>query len=672
MASAPTRTRTPSRRPPRAVAEGAPEPYRPRPLVARRMAIVGAVALAAFAVLLLRLWALQVLAAPQYLRTAQNNQLRTLRLDAPRGPVLDRNGKVLVTNTAGTAVEIWPADLPKTWPEARDELRRLGRVVELPSQQIWKLIARHKGDPLTPVVIRESIRRDQYSYLLEHRDEFPGVNVGQRYLRRYPYQSLLAQVLGHVGEASEEQLRSLKRQGYQLGDQIGQSGVEGAYDTYLRGRDGLATLRVDARGRPKTGLEPELAPRPGNAVRLTIDIELQRAAERALGYGISLAHADKRWNANGGAIVALDPKDGAVLALASNPTYMPSLYSGRSPRKKLAPLLDQAVAKRENYPGINRAVQGIFPPGSVFKPVTALAAMQTHVLEPWSLYPCTPSYESHGQTFENWTPSYDRGMNLVEALATSCDTYFYGIGERFYELPKSAGHPLQTWASRFGIGEPTGIDVGPEASGLLPTPEWRQQAFRTEIDRLWKPGDSIQLAIGQKDIAVTPLQMARLYALIANGGYLVTPHVALDVEQAGAPAAVGQEAGPKVLRSFGAKPPRQTGVDPAALDVVRRGLFAATHSVEGTSSGVFGSFPVPIAGKTGTADKIENLPGYPPGHTEAQSWWCGYGPYGKPELVVCALIENGGHGGVAAAPAALKVFEQYFHKTAKVVPHASD
>jgi penicillin-binding protein 2 len=672
LASAPTRERPGPRRPPPPRDEGV-EPYRPRQQRTLRFAVLGAVALAAFSVLFLRLWALQVLSGPQYLATAQDNQLRTLRLEAPRGPILDRDGHVVVTNVAGNAVEIWPADLPKTWPEARDELRRLSKVVDVPSQDLWKLISQHKGDPLTPVLVRRSIRSDQYTYLLEHQDEFPGVHVAQRYLRSYPYQSLLAQALGHVGEANAAQLRELKRQGYKLGDEIGQSGVEGAYDSYLRGRDGVATLRVDARGRPKGGLEPQVAPEPGNALRLTIDIGLQRAAERALTYGIGLAHDDKRWNADGGAIVALDPRDGAVLALASNPTFMPSVYTGRATRKKLAPLLSDDAAKKANFPGLDKAIAGRYPPGSVFKPITAIAAMQAHVLEPWSLLPCTPDYVAYKQTFDNWTDAYDRGMNLVEALATSCDTYFYRIGDEIWQLGENAGHPLQEWAAKLGIGKVTGIDIGGEDPGLLPTPEWRKRTFKTAIDRLWKPGDSIQLAIGQKDITVTPLQMARAYAAIANGGKLVTPHVVMDVEQPGSASDVGGEAGPKVLRSFGAKPPRPTGIDPDALKVVRQGLFAATHSPEGTGYGVFGHFSVPIAGKTGTADKIQPLPGYPPGHTEAQAWWCGYGPYGKPELVVCALIENGGHGGVAAAPAALKVFEQYFHKTAGApIPHASD
>ena len=220
--------------------------------------------------------------------------------------------------------------------------------------------------------------------------------------------------------------------------------------------------------------------------------------------------------------------------MASSPTYKPSVFVGRTNQKKLAPLLDPKTAKADNYPGLNRVTEGLYPPGSTFKPVTALAAMQERLISPFQTIPCTPSFEVHGQVFKNWDPYVNQPMTLPQAIGASCDTYFYNLGYAFYALPPDRGHPLQGWASRFGFGGPTGIDVGPEQSGLLPTPEWRQATYTAktdpghwQIDRLWKPGDSIQLAIGQKDLLVTPLQMVRFYSLIANGGKLVTPHVAL-------------------------------------------------------------------------------------------------------------------------------------------------
>ena len=651
------------------------EPYRLTPQLALRVGVLGAVALAIFAVLFLRLWALQVLAASKYRSQASENRVRTLLIEAPRGPILDRDGRTLVSNVPGTRVELWPADLPKSWPAQRRELRQLSMVTGVPVAQILKKMRDAAGDPLTPIVVQYGIHTDQIDYLAEHATEFPGVQPAESYLRTYPYQSLAAHILGYVGPISEAEYKSDKKLGYQPTDSIGQAGVEAEYDQYLRGRDGSAQLTVDSRGRPTSAVQLTTLQRPGNALRLTIDIDVQRAAEQALTYGIKLAHQNGEWAADGGAIVALDPRDGAVLALASNPTYKPSVYVSRDP-SKLAPLQNQAVAAKDNYPGIDRAIDVGYPPGSTWKPVTALAAMEEHILQPNSTLLCSPSFTvpgvtGKGQTFTNWDPFVNQWINLTTALAESCDTYFYQLGYKFYLLPPSAGHPLQNWASRFGFGQPTGIDLQGEYAGLVPTPEWRRQHFAgkpyTAIDRVWKPGYSVQLAIGQGDLLVTPLQMARFYALIANGGKLVTPYLVKDVEQP-----TGDPRAPRVLESLGGQPPTPSGVDPAALKIVQEGLFAATHSPIGTSYGVFGNFPVPIAGKTGTAQKLFKLPGYPNGVELNQSWWCGYGPTDKPTIVVCAVIENGGHGGTAAAPAALKVFEEYFHKHGTLTSHISD
>jgi penicillin-binding protein 2 len=648
------------------------EPYRLTPQLALRVAVLGFLALALFAILFLRLWALQVLSGDRYLAQANDNRVRTLPLEAPRGPILDRSGHLLVRNVSGTSLQLWPSDLPKTWPAQRAELRKLSAVTGIPTRDIVKDLSDQGNDPLTPVVVQRGLKQDQINYLYEHQSEFPGVHLDDSFLRQYPYQSLAAQVLGYVGRISPEQYKTLKHQGYLASDEIGQGGVERTYDTYLRGKDGKAQLTVDSRGRPKTGERTEVQPMPGEALRLTLDINLQRAAERALRDGIKIARggAEGRY-ADGGAIVAMDPRDGSILAMASNPTYKPSIFVGQD-QKKLAPVLDLAAGAKKNFPGLNRATDVGYPPGSTFKPVTALAAMQEHLLTPYEQLLCSPTYTAYGQQFDNWTPLIDQSMDLETALAESCDTFFYQLGDRFYRLPPNRGHPLQAWANRFGFGEPTGVDIGPETNGLIPTPEWRRSTFAASkgyglIDRIWKPGYSIQLAIGQGDVLVTPLQMARFYSLIANGGKLVTPHLGEDVEQTSSNGQPG-----RVLRRFGAQPPQPVNVDPTALQFVRGGLEEATHSPLGTSSGVFGNFPVDIAGKTGSAEKVVHVPGYPNGLKLNQSWWCGYGPYEAPTIVVCAVIENGGHGGTAAAPAALQVFERYFGKTASATIKASD
>ena len=327
-----------------------------------------------------------------------------------------------------------------------------------------------------------------------------------------------------------------------------------------------------------------------------------------------------------------------------------------------------------NYPALDRGIDAAYPPGSTWKPVTAIAAMQEHILQPFESLACTGSYTKAGHTFKNWDPFVNEAMTLTTAIAQSCDTYFYQVGYRFYGMPSRLGPRLQAWAHRFGFGQKTGIDLGPEQTGLLPTPDWRKQTYtkktdpkQWQVDSLWKPGDSIQLAIGQKDLLVTPLQMARFYALVANGGRLVTPHLAEDVEQPG-----GGRTPAIVRRRFAPPTPQRVNVDSSALEVVRAGLDEATHGAIGTSQAIFGSFPYRIAGKTGTAEKTVFLPGQTTGLNLSQSWWCGYGPTDNPTIVVCALIENGGHGGTAAAPAALKVFEQYFRTTAQTPQHASD
>jgi penicillin-binding protein 2 len=651
-ASTSTTTERPSRRLGPRSGETTVEPYRVTPKLALRAAILGGGLLAIFGALFLRLWALQVLAGQKYVNQAQANSFRTLSLPAKRGLILDRNGVPLVTNQPATAIELWPSDLPRPYGP---ELARLARVARVPMYEIVRGIQKRKasGDLVTPVTVRESSSNLMVDYLEEHASEFPGVSTGRTYLRHYPYQDLAAQVLGYVGSITQSELKRLGPT-YDLNDELGQTGVESAFDTYLRGVSGAEKLHVDNLGNPVGGVELTAVPKPGNTLRLTLNVKLQQAAEKALAYGINLAQGNGEWAARGGAIVALDPHDGSILAMASSPTYKPSVYSGRVTTKALAAQgLTQKTALAQNYPALNRAMQATYPPGSVFKPVTALAAMQAHLVSPYAYLPCTGTYQSPNdkahQVFHNWDPNINQQMDLPTALAYSCDTYFYQLGDAFWSLPKDRGQPLQHWAKMFGFGKLTGSDVGPEVPGLVPTIGWRIKHFKTAIDKLWKPGDSIHLAIGQGDLLVTPLQMARFYALIANGGNLVTPHLLLDVED--------QNGNPVPLPAT--PPPKPVGVDPAALRIVRQGLLEGTHLSFGTSYPVFGQFPVSIAGKTGTAEKVVTLPGYV--GVKNQSWWCGYGPTDDAKIVVCAVIENGGHGGTAAAPAAAQVLASFFH-----------
>ena len=629
------------------------EPWHLNQQTILRAGILAAIAIALFVTLIVRLWALQIISGNDYLRIAQNNQVRTVRLEAPRGSIIDSKDNKLVTNRLIREVRVWYAELPSAGdrPNRYTVLKRLADALNIRPHRLYREVEQRKTDPLNPVVVKEDVSRWQCDYILERADQFPGVEVASRYVRAYPMGWLAAQTLGYVGSATPDQIKNDKTGAIVSGDTIGQSGVEKAFEKYLRGTPGVASQRVDSMGRPQGELVANPEPQPGDTVRLTLDADLQSVAQKAIRDGIQAARNSQCtgcWNANGGAIVALDPNDGSILALASNPSYSPAVYSGHVTNRKLKRwgLYGKAAGEAANYPGLNRATMGLYPPGSTFKPITAIAGMQSGVLNPYQNLHCTGQIESKGQIWKNWDPNANSWINLPTALALSCDTYFYQVAQQIWSLPPDRGEPLQEWAKNFGLGEHTKVEIG-DYAGVVPTKKWQRYHYRhaREEFRTWKPGDSINLSIGQKDLQVTPLQMARLYAGIATGK-LVTPHLLASVER-----------DERVIRSGIVAAPKAIALDSQKLDIIRNGLYMATHDAIGTSSLVFSHFPVPIAGKTGTAEKYSE-------HYKSnfdQSWWCGYGPVDKPQIVVCAVIENGGHGGTAAAPAALEVFQKFFH-----------
>ena len=628
------------------------EAYRVTPKLARRVALLGALVVIGFAALLMRLWALQVLSGSHYAAQAVANQVRTVRVAAPRGPILDSTGRILVTNQPVTSIELSPSGLPKDHATRVAEIRALAHVARVSVRHVSKLIVdrRVHNDLLDPIVVRTEATRPMQTYLEERATDFPGLTLARSYIRRYPNGSVAAQLLGYDGQNT-----------HSAGEVIGLTGIESAFNTFLRGVPGEARVSVDSLGRPRSPRLLTTSPEIGQTVRLTINARLQIAAQNALGYGIQLARNQGQWAADGGAIVALNPKNGAILALASSPTYDPSVYSGRVTNRKLAAqgLVGQS-AFRMNHPAVDRAVDGTYPPGSTFKPLTAIAALEEHLIKPYAFYPCTGTYVSPDdrsqRVWHNWDRFVDQPMDLPTAIAQSCDTYFYRAANKFYELPTNRGQPIQKWARAFGFGKESGSDLGPQSAGLVPTIGWKQRMWTKandrnwRVDSIWNPGDSLNLAIGQGFLLVTPLQMARFYAAIANGGKLVTPHVLMDVEnQNGTPVPTAAPPAPRPV----------PGLNPADLKVVQQGLLEGTQDSFGTSYGVFGNFPYQIAGKTGTAQKTVHVPGYT--GEKDQSWWCGYGPATDAKIVVCAVIENGGEGGSAAAPAAERVFAKFFH-----------
>jgi penicillin-binding protein 2 len=609
----------------------------PTPSVAVRVAVLVGVGVVLVTVLLFRLWFLQILSGQQFVAQANDNRLRSVKIVAPRGSIVDRRGAVIVENRPGLAIGIRQMDVPEDQFGA--VTHRLAKLLRMSPKKLRRELDEYGGYPYDLVVVKEDVSKGVVSRILERRDLYPGVEVQRDYLRSYPQGDLAAQLLGHVGEISREQLKEPRYKGYAAGDVIGQGGVEATYDRWLRGRDGVAKLEVDAFNVPKSrdpvgGRLKE----PGDTLMLTLDARVQAKAEQALRYGIELAHRTRNWAANGGAAVALDVKTGAVLAMASYPSFDPDVWVGGLSDEEWKALSRPAA----NQPLVSKAYQGQYAAGSTFKAVDAVAALEEGVVTPSTRFYCNGRFPSSGEignaSWSCWLPGGHGSPDLDEALAVSCDVYFYNVGYAFYQRP---GTELADWAMRLGLGRATGLDIAGESEGLVPTPAWRREYFETEVDKLWKPGNSVLLSIGQGDLQVTPLQMAVVYSAIANGGRVVRPHLGRRVLSAQG----------EVVRTFKVPPRRTLDVSAGTLDAVRRGLRMAASDPSGTSAAVFAGYPVAVAGKTGTAE-VYGKGDY--------AWYASYAPYDDPKYAVVVMIEQGGHGGTAAAPAARMIYDALF------------
>lgn len=607
--------------------------------VATRLAVASVIGVALLSVLFLRLWALTILSGDQYTKRAQNNQIRRQPVEAARGKILDRKGRALVTNRPAREIVVDARDVKSLSVARRVALyNSLSLALEIPSQKISRMVEKGLDDPLNPVIIVKDVpNKFTILYLAEHRSELPGVSVQDRYVRNYVGNSVAAHILGQVGEVTAEELKS-DYSTLKPGNHVGQTGLERKYDEYLRGQDGFRAIEVDATGVPQ-GNGKGFPALPGSNLVLSIDRELQKRAEMALYEGVAQARAAGKYQADAGAAVAMDPRNGDVLALASFPNYDPNVFVTANNDREIRRLLND-----RRTPLSNRAISGLYPPGSTFKPVTGLAALAQNYVKPDTFLGCPASMTIAGTKFNNWFHESQGSMNMARALEVSCDTYFYALGLDFYN---TRGSRLQEWSETFGLGRQTGIDLPGESEGLVPTPAWRRTTF-DGWDKEWSPGHSVNLSIGQGDLLVTPLQMTALYGAIANNGMLYEPRLARSVED---------PSGRELLRL-----PHGTGkqlpINPILFKPIHDGLYRATHSSVGTSSAVFSTFTIPVSGKTGTAEK-------PPKGDMA--WYCGYGPSGAPTIVACAIIEGGGHGGDVAAPVVLKMFQQYFHATGGVV-----
>jgi len=589
-----------------------------------RYAALGVVILLVLGSLLVRLWSMQVLSGAEFSAMADDNRVRELNVDAPRGRILDRNGTPLVENRPALAVCVAPSA-----KDDEDLLYRLSTLLDIPVSEIEERVSSKRQEALAPRVVAVDVSAQVVAYLSEHEAEYPGVEIQTLAVRTHPKGTLAAHVLGYTGEVSEEQLKLPEFEGYALGDVVGKTGAEIQFESVLQGDKGYRRIEVDAAGRARRLIE-EAEPIPGSDVVLTIDADVQAVAEQALVRALEEAHDDEFPDAAAGAAVALDVKTGDVLAMASYPTYDPELFLGGIAEADWEAL----NAKDSEYPLTNRAIMAQYPTASTMKAFTGLAGLEYGVSREWAQYYCPGKWTEMGEQWPKWC--WDHGghgtISFHDGIVESCDTVFYEIGYEFY---KQGDEKLQKMFREFGFGSDTGIDLPGEVNGRVPDAQWKLEFNENYPEyQKWLPGDTVNIAIGQGDLLATPLQVAAGYAGIANGGKIVRPHVLKEVlDSSGEP-----------VRVYEPETAAEPQVSDANLAIMRRALVDVTE--EGTGESAFRGFGATVAGKTGTAQVTGK---------DDFAWFAAFAPADDPQYAVAVVVEQGGHGGAIAGPAAREI-----------------
>ena len=549
-----------------------------------------------------RLAYLQIIQGQQNRELAQNNHIRLIPKLPVRGNLLDRKGRLLAGNRLTYSVFLWPM-APKQ-PDWQKTKERLSQVLNMKPEEITQLLAKAGYNPSMRVRLARNITPAQITALAEYGNDLDGVEVDIEALRSYPNGEIAAHVLGYTGEMSNEELTKRRSEGYRLGDFVGQMGVEAAFEKPLRGEWGGQQVEVDGSGQVLRILGQKES-KPGKDVRLTLDLDVQKAAEKALGN-------------RQGAIIAMNPENGAILAMASRPTFDPNIFS-----KRISPETWENI-QRKDHPFVNRAIRG-FPPASTFKIITTTAAIESGKFSENIRLQTYPSLTIAGRKFGEWNHAGFGVLGFAGALKWSSDTFFYQIAQ---EIGRET---LIDWTHKYGFGQKTGIELAPEeAAGLVADETWKRKRLREP----WTVGDTVNMSIGQGFLQATPLQQAVMFAVAANGGYRVKPHLLKDDEES------------KQWRE-------SLNLKPQTIRVLRQGLRAV---VDGGTGAALNSPTIPIAaGKSGTAEA-------PP--KASHVWFGGYAPADQPEIVVVAFGEHEGAkggGGAIAAPMVLKVMEAYFN-----------
>jgi len=574
-----------------------------------------------FALVLMRLFFLQVLQGQRYRELSEGNRIRVEVLTAPRGEVRDRKGRLLADCVPSFTVTLDPFDKAYTRNPAHIDstLARLGPILGVDPALLKEKIQRERKVSFLPIRLKRNVDIKSVAFVSEHRDQLPGVEVESEPLRRYPLGLIASHLLGYVGEISDKELLDPQYGDYLSGDLIGRMGIERRYEKILRGQDGKRFLEVNALGRKAEllGDKHPIVPRRGVDLELTIDLDVQRAAEDAFAPGAR------------GAVVALDPRNGEVLALASKPNYDPNEFSTGITQERWSELSGGG-----NYPLFNRAIQAAYPPGSTLKPFTSLAGLECGAIVPGTVFAqsCTGEYRFGTRLFGCWNHDGHGLLSMHDAVVRSCDVYFYQLGLRI------GLERLAAFMSKLKLSERTGIDLPQERRGLFPDPAWYDRRFGAGR---WSRGITLNLAIGQGEVSLTPVKLAQLAAFVGNGGVLWKPHLVRSVALGGPPTSTQ---GDDSLRQV-------VPVSPYNLDAVRSAMASVVSDPNGTG-GQARLDSIAVAGKTGTAQNP---------HGKDHALFICFAPAEAPRIAVAVLVENAGHGSSAAAPIARKVLEAFFH-----------
>jgi penicillin-binding protein 2 len=575
---------------------------------------------AALLVIVCQLWYLQVLEGGRFQEASDKNRIRIRPIAAPRGILFDRHGLPLVDNRPAFTLSLIPRELERD-PDRRDAtLGRLASLLQIPYQELQDAVARVSPESFQPVRIRRGLSIADMQKVEEWKLELPGVIVEVEPQRVYPNSRFAAHLLGYVREASDEQLRHGR---YRRGDMVGQTGLERLLDEFLRGKDGGERIEVDAMGRP-VRLVQSSEPQPGAQVVTTVDRRVQEVAEKLM-------------EGKTGAIVVMDPRSGDVLAMVSTPAFEIDRFTGTIDREAWL-----RVMKDPDFPLLNRTIQSQYPPGSVFKMVLVAAGLQEGTLTPADRVHCEGEFPFGGRVFRDWKKEGHGSVDLLGAVAHSCDVFFYNAGLK-------VGAPaMARYAAAFGFGGATGLELGGERIGLIPHP----RPTRKGRSPVWYPGETLNMSIGQGQLLVTPMQVARFTSAVANGGVLWKPRLVQRIER--------PDRG--VVWSDSGTVNGHVELNPAVWAFLRHSMWAVVNA---GGTGAAARIPgLDVAGKTGTAQMVANSRS---DKGQDHAWFASFAPARDPEVVVVVLVERGGHGGSVAAPIAREIFNAiFFEKVASI------